>query len=571
MVTRGIAAASLIVDGQQEAAVAIAKEIRRIERSKQRKKAKCNAGSLLKARLSRITKVKGTKNCGCADLAKEMDRNGIEWCHRNAESLIVQRMVANRHLIAEPLGISERIINSSIGEFFARRAARFILAGVLRDAVEVKSPPRRPARRTGVWNVSDAQKKLAEQCDSAPPPAADPFIGQPVFHLGCHLWPVTGNWERHAYRWNEIAEQIDGKCIVGVATDESTDTLEYVQSVLSPKFETFELPNTPQGENPTFRELQNRIPTGPDDILLYCHGKGVRPHTRDSEAVSTWTEIMYETVLFNRDRVSQKMSDGYKLFGSFRTFGSMPLSPNNKWHYSGTFFAVRAKYLSGRAVKTGYGGVEAWPGDHFPAHESWCELVNNPGFKLGYDIDGLYKQVINNQMQWEVDRIGGPRCEQHLRELDWFCSHLQPTDRILVIGSKHGGLEHAIKRRCPDVSTVSVDIAPQSDNTVQPMIIGSSNDDLVKSQVTSLGPFSVVFIDGDHTYSGARDDWEFAQTLAPRLIAFHDIADAVKHRREGCEVDRLWAEIKQTHQTSEKIVGCGWGGIGIVFSEDARQ
>ena len=224
----------------------------------------------------------------------------------------------------------------------------------------------------------------------------------------------------------------------------------------------------------------------------------------------------------------------------------------------------RKKSKRVKTVKTGYGGVEAWPGDHIEAADSWCEFTDGPGFKFGYDLNALYPAIVDAQMQWEVDRLGGPRCEQHKRELDWFLDYLVSDDRVLVIGSKHGGLEHQIKTHCSTIETLSVDIAPQPDNT-QPMIVGSSLDHDIQAEILKRGPFSVVFIDGDHSYQGASEDWSFAdQVVAPRLIALHDIADAIKHRREGCEVDRLWQEIKATHRTDEKIVGCGWGGIGIV-------
>jgi hypothetical protein len=131
-----------------------------------------------------------------------------------------------------------------------------------------------------------------------------------------------------------------------------------------------------------------------------------------------------------------------------------------------------------------------------------------------------------------------------------------------VIGSRNGGLEYQLQQR--GHTTISIDIAPQPDNT-QDIIVGSSADPEVQRRAREAGPFDVVFIDGDHSYSGAKSDWGFAQSLSPRLIAFHDIAPAIKHREEGCEVDRLWNEIKAAgHDTTEKVVGCGWGGIGIV-------
>jgi hypothetical protein len=523
-------------------------------------------GTALTTIISGFLKVKPIGTCSCGKLATQMDGWGIAGCEQRREEIITA-LVSNREMLEQGLKAN--------GETWKAKATRYapdsilkVGAGWLLDlAIErsrqliVKESKRGDLE---IVPLTMSQRALRDAAQSAKPPAPDQFTDTPVLHFGAHLWPVRGNWEWHAARWNEIAETINGRCIVGVVMDNSTATLEEVQDKLSSRFELFTAPNTPQGENPTFRKLQEMIPSGQNDVLLYCHGKGVRAHTFASESVRIWTEMMYETVMHNTMRVIEKLDAGYKSFGSFRSFGNMPISPTNRWHYSGTFFAIRAKHLPGKTVKSGYGGVEAWCGDHVIAAEAWNEFYDSPGFKFGYDLKAMYPDVVNAQMQWEVDRIGGPRCEQHLRELEWFINFLKPTDRMLIIGSKHGGLEAAIKRRLPDVTTVAIDIAPQVDNT-QEVIVGSSADPQVQAEAIRRGPYDIVFIDGDHGYAGVAEDWSFAdQVLNPRLIAFHDIAEAIKHRKEGCEVDRLWREIKSTHDTDEKIVGCGWGGIGIV-------
>lgn len=523
-------------------------------------------GTALTTIISGFLKVKPIGTCSCGKLATQMDGWGIAGCNQRRDD-IIDSLVSNRDMLEEGLKANGETWKAKTVHYAPDSILKLGAGWLLDQAIERSQQPIARDPNRGVLEIvplTKTQKSLRDAAQSARPPAPDRFTDIPVLHFGAHLWPVRGNWEWHADRWNEIAETINGRCIVGVVTDKTTATLSEVQARLSDRFEFFESPNTPQGENPTFRRLQEMIPSGQNDVLLYCHGKGVRAHTFASESVRIWTEMMYETVLHNTSQIIEKLDAGYKSFGSFRSFGNMPISPTNRWHYSGTFFAIRAKHLPGKTVKNGYGGVEAWCGDHVIAAEAWNEFYDSPGFKFGYDLNAVYPDVVNAQMQWEVDRIGGPRCEQHLRELEWFIQFLKPTDRMLVIGSKHGGLEAAIKRRRPTVKTVAIDIAPQPDNT-QEVIVGSSADPAVQAQAIRRGPYDVVFIDGDHSYAGVLEDWRFAQRLqGPRLIAFHDIADAVKHRREGCEVDRLWAEIKQTHKTDEKIVGCGWGGIGVV-------
>lgn len=530
-------------------------------------------GTALKTRIENLITIKTGEGCGCQNLATEMDTWGIAGCEQRRDQ-IIKHLVANRSVLVDALkwtgffGHAVGLAIEFIPDMMLRAGAATLLNQAIADA-RTASPirPRHTSQRSPiVMELSPEQIRLRNAAQSTVPPEPDCFTGTPVIHFGAHLWPVRGNWEWHAERWNEVAAGINGRCIVGIVTDGTTSTIDEVRQRLSDRFELFEATNTKQGENPTFRELQKRIPQGQDDVLLYCHAKGVRQHTASSESVRLWTEIMYETVIHNTQGIVEKLAQGYKCFGSFRSFGDAPLKPINRWHYSGTFFAVRAKHLGEKTVKEGYGGVEAWPGDHFKAADAWNEFRDAPGFKFGYDLNAVYPAIVNAQMQWEVDRIGGPRCEQHKRELDWFLAKLSPNSHVLVIGSRNGGLEFQLQKN--GHTTVSIDIDPQPDNTVENMIVGSSTDANVQAAVRSQGTFDVVFVDGDHSDGGVNADWQFAQSLNPRLIAFHDVAAAIKHRNEGCEVDRLWREIKAAgRKTDEKIVGCGWGGIGIVFGE----
>jgi len=232
-------------------------------------------------------------------------------------------------------------------------------------------------------------------------PQPDPFDGPPVLHLGAHLWPIKDHWHWHVDLWNSLVGQINGKMIVIVATDHSSCTFAEVRQRLDPSIEAIEIKNTHEGENPSFRILQTMIPTGQNDVLLYCHGKGVQDRTYRSPAVRAWTEAMYETVIFNHVKVIRRLTEGYKNFHSFRMFGSI-LGNKNRWHASGTFFAVRAKHLPNKPVRGGYGGVEAWLGQHFTASESWCEVGDGVMFTDLYDIHQFRKLVEPLVCDWRV-------------------------------------------------------------------------------------------------------------------------------------------------------------------------
>jgi len=84
-------------------------------------------------------------------------------------------------------------------------------------------------------------------------------------------------------------------------------------------------------------------------------------------------------------------------------------------------------------------------------------------------------------------------------------------------------------------------------------------------------PVDFLMIDGDHTYDGVKADYHmYAPFVAPTgVIAFHDI---LPHPQvPDCEVDRLWAELKATHEYAEftdpdDVRGWGqWGGIGVLL------
>lgn len=539
-------------------------------------------GTLLKIKIQKLLNIKPTSGCNCTNLATEMDKWGVVGCIANREKILDQ-LVSNKSILIESLrdnkdsSIVEKISGVALDilpDILLNPILRFCAGVLLDSAIEqarilaTQSPPKKAVKikkgSVRMRPLNSLQLSLYRLALSKKPSREDVFTDTPVVHFGAHLWPIKEAWEKHIAPWNELAEKINGRCIIGVGTDENTDSFEYVKTKFSSRFELFEIKNTPEGENPTYRELINKVPSGQNDVLIYCHAKGVRSHTRVSESVKIWTEHMYETVVFNYEKAIEKFKEGYKCFGSYRTFADIPLSPKYRWHYSGTFFVVRAKYLKNTIVKSGYGGVECWPGNNIESHYSYCDFMDSAPLLVGYDINEMYPVVVDAQMNWEVERLGGPRCEQHKRELDWFLGYVKNTDRILVIGSKHGGLEYQIKKQFPEVKIVSCDISPQEDNT-EYVIRGDSADPVIREKIKADGPYDLVFIDGDHTYSGVKRDWEFSLSLNPRIIAFHDIADAVKHRKENCEVDILWREIKSKYNTKEKIVGCGWGGIGVVI------
>ena len=378
-------------------------------------------GTVLAQKIEGLIGIKAGSGCNCKDLAAKMDSWGVVGCEKNRKT-IVDALVANRDILQAALAQWSSfagLLASLTPDAVLRQGAEWLLSTAINEArtmapapkvrQQKPRPPRQPRQprqpsqagmKRFLGSLKKEQDRLHAATMAAPPPKPDPFIGEPVLHFGAHLWPVKGNWQWHVNLWNHMPRLINGKCFVGIATDQHTDTFETVKAALRPEFICIEMQNSKQGENPTFRWLQEVVPQGPDDVLIYCHGKGVRAHTAASEAVRRWSEAMYQTVVFNHDRIREKLAAGYINVHSFRTFGTRPLSPKHKWHPSGTYFAVRAKHLGGKSVGDRYGAVEAWCGQHFPAHLSWCEFYDNSMFTTLYDHEASRSIVEPALIEW---------------------------------------------------------------------------------------------------------------------------------------------------------------------------
>jgi cephalosporin hydroxylase len=100
------------------------------------------------------------------------------------------------------------------------------------------------------------------------------------------------------------------------------------------------------------------------------------------------------------------------------------------------------------------------------------------------------------------------------------------------------------------------------------MIHGSSHDYELLAKVKELlgeTQLDFLFIDGDHTYEGVKQDYEMYKGLVKEggWIGFHDIKDTPFHRNANCRVDQLWNEL-----VGEKIEFVDrlseYGGIGFI-------
>lgn len=98
-----------------------------------------------------------------------------------------------------------------------------------------------------------------------------------------------------------------------------------------------------------------------------------------------------------------------------------------------------------------------------------------------------------------------------------------------------------------------------------------SHDERTLQRVREAVPDSGIdflFIDGDHTYEGVKQDFEMYSPLVSEggLIAFHDIVDGPEENVGG--VPEFWRELKTERETEEIVAN--WDeqdgyGIGLIF------
>lgn len=79
-------------------------------------------------------------------------------------------------------------------------------------------------------------------------------------------------------------------------------------------------------------------------------------------------------------------------------------------------------------------------------------------------------------------------------------------------------------------------------------------------------PVDFLFIDGDHSYEGAKADWlDYSGLVRPGgLVAFHDIVP--NPSEQSSQVNKLWAELKNNYDCQEIVADPkqGWAGLGLI-------
>lgn len=227
------------------------------------------------------------------------------------------------------------------------------------------------------------------------------------------------------------------------------------------------------------------------------------------------------------------------------------------------------------------------------------------------DLEDILDTVLNIQPGYRPYKIRTLQLREEIRQLAQFVASKEP-DTVLEIGTADGGSFYTWARYF-DTAThlISLDLpggefgggynkrktdiyrrfAPHKR---MEFVRDNSHDLTVKNRVAELIPNSkaidFLFIDGDHSYEGVKQDFEMYGDLVAEdgVIAFHDIVnhpdtqEEVENRGDinsidqrhliwsqgvkNTEVHEFWKEVREEYDTKEFISHSKqtWGGIGIV-------
>jgi predicted O-methyltransferase YrrM len=214
-------------------------------------------------------------------------------------------------------------------------------------------------------------------------------------------------------------------------------------------------------------------------------------------------------------------------------------------------------------------------------------LSDDYGKDIGKLVDFVfsfeYKQ--NIRKSWVVN-LKPLQVKSEIAELCRIVQESNPK-KIVEIGSASGGTMFLFAHVASPEKIISVDLPAGSfgggypfwkiplfkslgKKNVVRLIRADSHKEETLAKIKGLlkdQKVDFLFIDGDHTYHGVKQDFQMYSPLVRKggIVAFHDIA---KHEpTSSCEVNKFWSEIKLSFKHLEIIEKQDqiWAGIGVLY------
>jgi len=357
-------------------------------------------GTGVGGRLIEMFKSHGFEACdACYDLARRMNEWGTEGCRDKLELIVSDILPRALEWESNAVGWWAKLLPTAV----TAAAIRQIVENAIETAKPLEwidVPPTQPniveAKPSRLPNVNNyAAKTLVASIPIPGGPAIEHVdLTNAIRHFTFHIYPVAGfgAWQWNCDRLLKAAELFNGRRIVSIAVDGTTDSDFEVRRYLQGFTDEFIVVQN----NPILREVATwnpmlerlRLHDSENDVTFSCHAKGVRhklvPDNSDGSTVFRWTQAQWE---LGTDWVlTQPLLEEHATVGAFRRFVShSPKLGFGRWHYSGTFYWWRNRDVfrrSWRNVPKSFIGTEAWPGLLFSKDES--------AVTIGDDMQDLY-------------------------------------------------------------------------------------------------------------------------------------------------------------------------------------
>lgn len=208
------------------------------------------------------------------------------------------------------------------------------------------------------------------------------------------------------------------------------------------------------------------------------------------------------------------------------------------------------------------------------------ETINRADLERFLPNLGLNNEIVDEMPASLSSYMGlGLKCWQYPNQFADYLKTISEWDirGYLEIGSRWGGtfivtLE-ILRKRISGAVGFCCDVIERSDILREYNHFSANWSYLQMSSASSdfsarvNAPVDLVFIDGDHSYEGCMNDYEFARNRGVKYIAFHDI---VNERTPG--VRQAWSELKRDYRHVEFTQGYSevdgkYFGIGVLIQE----
>lgn len=241
-------------------------------------------------------------------------------------------------------------------------------------------------------------------------------MSDPVRHLAFHVYPAAGSgvWRLALDQLALRRHLFTGTRAVAVATGPGLDpwgeVADYVAEVLG-RADVFPVPNDPGlREVATWRPLWDRVlaAAADGDVAFYAHAKGATRPVDPGNSCHWWASLLYAVCLDHWPLVARQLA-AHPITGAAKKVGRGFGRGCGDWHYSGTFYWVRAgDFRRHRYVvppPAAWWGTEAWPGLAYPAGEAGCLFLQGRVPTLDLYSRGYWDRVVRPEYhRWILER-----------------------------------------------------------------------------------------------------------------------------------------------------------------------